>query len=71
MPGMGELIIIFMILLVLPLTGFWIWIVVDVATKEKGDQQVLWLLLVILAGIIGATVYFFARRPDRIKQLGR
>jgi drug/metabolite transporter (DMT)-like permease len=71
MPGMGELVVIMMILVILPLFGVWIWMVVDVASKERGQDQVVWLLVVIFAGFIGALIYLIVRRPKRIATLGR
>ena len=46
--------------------AFWIWMIVDVATKEPpGNDKIVWLLIVILLHWIGALVYFFARRRKR------
>jgi hypothetical protein len=54
-------------------TGFWIWMLVDCATKEAdhGNNKVTWILVIALAHFIGAAIYFFARRPQRIAELGR
>lgn len=71
MPGIGELFIIMLIFLVLPLTGFWIWSIVDCASHERGDKKPLWLILVVIGGVVGAAVYFFVRRPERKRELGR
>ena len=71
MPGMGELIIIMMILVMMPLIGVWIWMLVEVASKERGQEQLVWLLIVIFAGLIGALIYLIVRRPKRIATLGR
>lgn len=57
-----------------PLTlAFWIWMLVDVVTKEpsEGNERLVWLLVVILLGFLGALLYFFVRRPQRIRQFGR
>jgi hypothetical protein len=64
-------------LIVLPfaalLTAFWIWMVIEVATKEPAEDQdkIMWLLIVLLCGGIGAAIYFFVRRPERIRKYGR
>ena len=71
MPGMGELIVIMMILVMMPLIGMWIWMLVEVASKERGQEQLVWLLVVIFAGLIGALIYLIVRRPKRIATLGR
>lgn len=54
-------------------TIFWIWMIVDCATKEssEGNDKVIWILIILFTHIIGALIYFFARRPTRIAQLGR
>jgi fructose-specific phosphotransferase system IIC component len=71
MLGIGELMVIFMILIMLPLIGLWIWMVVDCATREAGEHKVLWLLLVVLGGVVGAIVYLAVRRRARERELGR
>ena len=40
---------------------FWILMLVDVAKRDfaKPDEKTVWLLVVILAGIIGAIIYYF------------
>lgn len=54
-------------------TVFWIWMIIDVATKEpeNGNDKIVWILVVILAGVIGAAVYYFVRRPERMKKFGK
>lgn len=56
---------IIMIGLVLGIMGFWIWMLVDCATKENSNNRVLWLLVIALSGIIGAVIYFFVRKLPR------
>ena len=57
----------------LVLTVFWIWMLVEVLTKEPsaGNDKVVWLLVVILLHGVGALVYFLVRRPERIRQFGQ
>lgn len=52
---------------------FWIWMIIDCATKEssEGNDKIIWILIILLTNFIGALIYFFARRPTRIAQLGR
>ncbi|MDA3799025.1 MAG: DUF4190 domain-containing protein [Kiritimatiellae bacterium] len=52
------------------LFGFWIWMLIDCLTKEspQGNDKIVWTLVVIFGSIIGAFLYFFIRRPQRIKQ---
>ncbi len=53
--------------------GFWIWTLVDCVTKEpaKGNEKILWVLIIVLLQLLGALIYFFVRRPQRIKQFGQ
>ena len=52
---------------------FWVWMLTEAATKESADSQdrLIWGLIVLLSSVIGAAVYFFVRRPQRIATLGR
>jgi len=54
-------------------TAFWIWMLIDCATKEpsEGNDRLVWVIIVVLTHFIGAAIYFFVRRPQRIAQLGR
>ena len=40
---------------------FWIIMLVDVAKRKfpKGDDKTVWILIVALAGLIGAIIYYF------------
>ncbi len=39
---------------------FWIWMIVDCAQRDmKGDSKVVWILLLIFLGILGAAIYYF------------
>ena len=42
------------------------------ATKEpsEGNDKVIWILVIVLVHFIGALIYFFARRPQRIARYG-
>ena len=57
----------------LALTAFWIWMVVEAATKEPAEEpnKIMWVLIVVLLGAIGAAVYYFVRRPERIQKYGK
>ncbi len=53
-------------------TIFWIWVLIDCVTKEssEGNDRIVWLLIILFAPVIGAVLYYFVRRPERIKALG-
>lgn len=59
--------------LLLALLAFWVWMLVDCATKEpsEGNDKLIWVLIILLANWIGAAIYFFVRRPARIRRFGR
>lgn len=45
--------------------GFWIWMLIDCAvhTPTENNQKLVWVLVVVLTGWIGALIYFFVQRP--------
>lgn len=71
--GFPELIVIGMIGLFLLSIAFWIWMLVDCIVNEpaEGNEKFTWVIVIALAGAIGGLVYFFARRPQRIRQMER
>ena len=40
---------------------FWIKMIIDVANRnfKKSDDKIIWLLIVILLGLLGALIYYF------------
>jgi len=52
--------------------AFWIWMIVDCATKEPtaGNEKLIWIVIILFAHIVGALIYYFVRRPQRIAQTG-
>ncbi len=53
--------------------AFWIWMIIDCATNEpnEGNDKIVWILVVILAGWLGAAIYYFARRPERKRKFDK
>jgi len=41
--------------------AFWIWMIVDVAERNFSNDQdkIAWVLIIVLAGLIGAIIYYF------------
>lgn len=67
------------VLLFLPLVGvgllafaFWVWMLVECATKEAstGNDKLIWVLVLLFTHLLGALLYFFVRRPRRKIELG-
>jgi hypothetical protein len=54
-------------------TIFWIWMLVECVVKEssQGNEKVVWIVVIALTHVLGAALYFFIRRPERIRQLGQ
>jgi hypothetical protein len=41
---------------------FWIWMIYECATRERNSaEKVMWLLLVVLAPVLGSLIYFLVR----------
>ena len=53
--------------------AFWIWALVDCATKEanEGNTKLVWIGIILVANWIGALIYLIVRRPQRKAELGR
>jgi hypothetical protein len=54
-------------------TIFWIWMLIDCITKEpsEGNDKIIWVLVIVFTNSLGALLYFFIRRPDRIRKFGQ
>ncbi len=54
-------------------TIFWIWVLLDCLMKEasEGNDKIAWVLFILLVPFVGSLVYYFVRRPERVKALGR
>ena len=52
---------------------FWIWVLIDCLVKEPSDtnDKIAWTLFVLFVPLAGALVYYFVRRPERVKAVGR
>lgn len=63
---------LFFLLLALTGTVFWIWMIVECATREpsQGNDKIVWIVIIVFAHWIGALIYFFVRRPQRIARFG-
>ncbi len=52
---------------------FWIVMLIDVVQRKfpKENDKIIWILVVVLAGIIGALIYYFmVKRKDRKTKKG-
>ena len=47
---------------------FWIFMIVDVAKRKfkKENDKIMWVLIIVLTGIVGAAIYYFMiKRPEK------
>ncbi len=51
----------------------WIWMLIDCLVNEpsEGNDKVIWVLVIIFLGWLGALIYLLARRPTRKTKYGR
>ncbi len=57
---MGVIVLAAIALAVL-LVVFWIWMIIDCAQRnfKKDNDKIVWILVIVLAGVIGAAIYYF------------
>ena len=71
--GFVELVFV-SLFLVIGLLGtiFWIWMLVDCATKERNQdtEKIVWILIILFTHFIGALLYLFVGRPRRYAEAG-
>lgn len=71
--GIGPLELL--ILLVFGILGkiFWVWMLIGCAMNEpgEGNDEIVWILIIVFAQVIGAAIYFFVRRPQRLARVDR
>lgn len=57
----------FFVLTGLALLGFWIWALVDCAKGDfRGNDKIVWILIIIFTNWIGSTIYFAVGRAQKI-----
>ncbi|MGJ8638950.1 MAG: PLD nuclease N-terminal domain-containing protein [Opitutaceae bacterium] len=47
----------------------WVWMLIDCLQNEssEGNDKLTWVLVIVLTHWIGALIYLFVRRPQRIR----
>ena len=67
MGSVGAAELLFVLALFLASFVFWIWTIVDCATKEPtaGKDKIVWILIILFTYVLGALIYYFARRRPR------
>lgn len=53
----------------LTFTAFWIWMILEAATKEprEGHERLIWIIIMVFVPYFGAIAYYLVRRPVRIR----
>ena len=49
--------------------AFWIWMLVDCIQHEssEGNDRIVWVIVIVATKLVGAIVYYFARRTKRLR----
>jgi hypothetical protein len=70
--GLAEVFVLLVAAFGLVASIFWVWMIIDCATKEpaEGNDKLVWILIIVFTHWIGAAIYYFVRRPQRIAQFG-
>jgi prolipoprotein diacylglyceryltransferase len=52
----------------LGILAFWIWMIVDCIQNEtrEGHDRLIWVLIIVLTKLVGATIYYFVRYRPRL-----
>jgi len=68
----GALFVLLFVALLLGASVFWVFMIIECATKEPagGNEKLIWILIIIFTHWIGALIYYFVRRPQRIAETG-
>jgi predicted Kef-type K+ transport protein len=71
--GWPELVFVVGMVICIGGTVFWIKMLIECATKEAdtGNTKVAWIIVIAVAHVIGAAIYYFVRRPQRYADLHR
>jgi prolipoprotein diacylglyceryltransferase len=66
----GSLFFLMVGLAVLLGFAFWLWMLVDCATKEsdQGNTKIVWIIIIVFTNFVGAIVYFLVQRPRRLQR---
>jgi sterol desaturase/sphingolipid hydroxylase (fatty acid hydroxylase superfamily) len=68
--GMGCAFMVIIGIVALAAFAFWLWMLIDAIrrTPSEGNKKLIWILVIILAYVIGALIYFFVQRPKNPPQ---
>ena len=60
------LLILLIVIIILLMFVFWIWMLIDCLKRKfsRDTEKIVWVLVIIFLGAIGAAVYFFVVKSD-------
>ena len=60
------LLILLIVIIILLMFVFWIWMLIDCLKRKfsSDTEKIVWVLVIIFLGAIGAAVYFFVVKSD-------
>lgn len=69
MSALEILALVLVLTLGLAALAFWTWMLIDCIRNEphEGHDRLLWVLVIVFTKIVGALIYFFVRRPERLR----
>ena len=72
MAVLGSLFFLLFVVLGMGGTILWVWMLIDCATREPsdGNDKIIWMLVILFTNLLGALIYYFVRRPQRILLYG-
>ncbi|MCD6361671.1 MAG: PLDc_N domain-containing protein [Armatimonadetes bacterium] len=64
--GMFGIIWLLMFAFIIGMMALWVWMIVDVVRRQFEDDntRLMWVLIVVLAGWVGAIIYYFVGRKQ-------
>jgi hypothetical protein len=71
--GLLELVLFLpLFLLGILATAFWVWMLIEVLTKESSQNldKLVWAVVILFTHAFGALLYFLLRRPKRRAEMG-
>jgi uncharacterized membrane-anchored protein len=64
--GIPEIFIILIFPVVLLLGIFWVWMLVDCATRERDPDRLVWIIIVF-TNVLGTALCYFVQRSKRVR----
>jgi predicted permease len=64
--------LLFLLIFILGIS-FWMWMLADCATNEsdRSNDRLIWTLIILIANVFGALLYWKVRRPQRLAEANR